>query len=166
MQINDQMNTAALAQQTNRQAKEAASLPGATQAASPQSLQETAPTQQRDTFEIPILEQMSDEEYTAFLRATRGMSEAQTVQAAEGLNLIAESYKATQQVINGGLLSAMQSDEPSDLLADLAQGDLKAAIDQGAGVLGQMQEGDQVRLARLMERMAMALTQTGLNLQG
>ena len=108
---------------------------------------------------------MSDEEYAAFLRATQGMDEAAQVQAAEGLNLLASTYQNAQQVISGGLLAALGGDQ-SDLLQDLAKGDLRAAINQGADVLGRMNQNDQIRLVQLMERMAMALTQTGLNLQG
>jgi hypothetical protein len=165
MQVSDSIRTANLLQQQSQQAKSAA--PNPAENARSQSVEnQSTQNPDRETFDIPALENMSDEEYEAFVRATKGMSETETVQAAEGLNLIASAYEASQRAINGGLLRALNGDEQPGLMADLAKGDLKAAIDQGSEVLNQMKEGDQVRLARLMERMAMALTQTGLNLQG
>lgn len=48
---------------------------------------------QRQTYGLSILEQMSDEEYRAFLRATAGMAESEKIFAAQSLYRLNLTYQ-------------------------------------------------------------------------
>lgn len=48
---------------------------------------------QRQTYGLSVLEEMSDEEYRAFLRATAGMSESEKIFAAQSLYRLNLAYE-------------------------------------------------------------------------
>lgn len=121
---------------------------------------------ERTTYGLDILENMADEEYDAFLRATRGMDSTKVERSAQTLQLIAAAYQNTQNLITSGLASTLNGEEFPSLMNDLKSLDVRKAIDEGISVLKQMSENDQRQSVRLLERMAMALTQSGLNIHG
>lgn len=121
--------------------------------------------EERTTYGVPLITKMSDEEYSAFLRATKGLDEKQIERSAQTLQLIASVYQNTQNLINGGgMISALTGDQA--LMNDLRSLNVQKAINEGISVLKNMNENDQRQSVRLLERMAMALTQSGLNLHG
>lgn len=128
--------------------------------------EKTATSEDRETFGLALLENMSDDEYDAFLRATKGMDSTKVERAGQTLQLVASAYENSQRLINGGLLAALNSEEPPSLMSDLKSLNVQKAINEGIEVLKQMNENDQRQSVRVLERMAMALTQSGLNLQG
>lgn len=116
---------------------------------------------------LPLLEGMSDDEYDAFVRATKGLDETKIERAGQTLQLVASAYQNAQQIMSGGaLLAALNGQEPPSLLADLKSLNVQKAINEGIDVLKRMNETDQRESVRTLERMAMALTQRGLSLQG
>lgn len=170
MRVADSYNPNALLQQQAGLGAEAAAQAksGAQKIAQKNETAEAAQSpDKRHTFDLPLLENMNDEEYEAFLRATQGMSDTDAQRAAQRLQLIAAAYEQSQRLINGGgMIAALSGQEQPSLLGDLSRGDVRAAINEGADVLRRMGQSDQAQSVRLMERLAMALTQKGLNLQG
>lgn len=170
MRIADSFNPSALLQQQAGLGAEAAAQAKAganRQAQKNELIEESQKTADRQTFELPLIENMDDAEYEAFLRATQGMSDTQAERAAQKLQLVASAYQESQRLIQGGgLVAALNGQQPPSLLGDLSRGDVRTAINEGADVLRRMGQDDQIQTVRLMERLVMALTQKGLNLQG
>ncbi|MGE4294099.1 MAG: hypothetical protein AB7E49_00155 [Campylobacterales bacterium] len=171
MRIADSYNPSALLQQQAGLGADAAAQAkaNAQRIAQKNETQETpeASKNERQTFDLPLIENMNDEEYEAFMRATQGMSDTDAQRAAQRLQLIAAAYEQSQRLINGGgMIAALSGQEQPSLLGDLSRGDVRTAINEGADVLRRMGQDDQIQSVRLMERLAMALTQKGLNLQG
>lgn len=115
----------------------------------------------RETYGLSTLEQMTDEEYAAFTRATAKMSPNEKIQAAQSLHLIAKSFEQAQQMINGGGLVQAMSGNASDTGYFKSNPDM---LDKGISVLKEMSSGEGRSMASFLIRYKGALAGGGLNI--
>lgn len=115
----------------------------------------------RETYGLSTLEQMTDEEYAAFARATAKMSPNEKIQAAQSLHLVAKSFEQAQQMINGGGLVAAMSGNSTDSGYFKSNPDM---LDKGISVLKEMSSGEGRSMASFLTRYKGALAGGGLNI--
>ena len=118
-------------------------------------------TTYRETYGLSTLEQMSDEEYAAFERATATMSPNEKIQAAQSLHLVAKSFEQAQQTLNGGGLVQALSGDSSSSGYFTSNPDM---LDKGIAVLKNMSNNDGKSMANFLTRYRGALYGGGLNI--
>lgn len=115
-------------------------------------------TSKRETYGLATLENMSDEEYAAFERATANMSPTEKMRAAQSLHLVAKSYQQAQSNINGGgLVNYMNGN--TDFFTQNTN-----VLEEGIRVLNQMNDGSSKAMSNFLMRYKGALASNGLNL--
>ncbi len=119
-------------------------------------------TTDRETYGLTTLEQMTDDEYAAFERATATMSPSEKIQAAQSLHLVAKSFEQAQQMINGGsLVSALSDSGSQDSGYFQSNPDM---LDKGISVLKEMSNSEGKSMASFLTRYKGALAGGGLNI--